>query len=79
MIEKISLALVNESGEFVLINESDRKIESKIEIEIADYFTKINQELNKCTDTEIRVSEKFVLCTLLRNYLQEIKEHAANS
>ncbi len=71
MINKIGLALINESGEFIPIKSS--KLESEIEITIAETFTKINHSLNGNKDKEIRLDEKFRLCQHLIKFLEEVK------
>lgn len=74
MEETISLALINDSGEFIPI-KSNKGIESKLEILIAETFTKINQTLNNenTNDSEIRIAEKFRLCQHLIKFLADYK------
>lgn len=76
MEEKISMALIDESGNFIAVNKSDLKIESEIEIQIADSFTEINQNLNNKLkdDDERRIAEKFRLCQHLKSFMEEIDQ-----
>lgn len=75
MEEKISMALIDESGNFIAINKSDLKIESEIEIQIAESFTEINQSLNEQLkdDDERRIAEKFRLCQHLKTFMEEFE------
>lgn len=73
MIEKISVALVNESGDYVPIKSTNGKLEMKIEVAIADTFSEICKQLNDLTDDEIKLAEKFNLAKTLNNYLEEMK------
>ena len=74
MIEKISLALVNESGEMILIGE-EKHLAAKIEIAIADTFAEIRSRINALPDEEIKTAERFNFALNLKNYLKEIKEN----
>ncbi len=74
MEETISLALINDSGEFITI-KSRNGIESKVEFEIAETFTEITQTLNNenVNDDEIRIAEKFRLCQHLNQFLADYR------
>lgn len=74
MEETITMAFVNESGEFVRY-VSKINIESKLEIQIAETFTQITQTLNNenTDDSEIRIAEKFRLCQHLNNFLADYR------
>ena len=77
MIEQISLALINESGECVPIEKiSVGLIESKLELAIADTFTEICRTNNDISDSEIKIAEKFFFALNLKKYLKEIKQNA---
>lgn len=77
MIEKISFALIDESGNTVPVRESQRnaQIEIKIDIAIADLFSEICFINNSIADTEMKVAEKFELAKMLKNHLEEMKEN----
>ncbi len=77
MIEKISFALIDESGNMIPIREVQKnaRIEIKIDIAIADIFSEICFINNSITDMEIKVAEKFQLAKILKNHLEEIKEN----
>jgi hypothetical protein len=77
MIERISLALVDESGETIVIKE--RQIETKIETAIADIFSEICRRNNEIADAEIKIAEKFHFAAALKNYLKEQKENGDRS
>jgi hypothetical protein len=78
MIEKISLGLINESGDCLEIEKQTfRQIESKIEIVIADLFSAICFSNNDIADDEIKIAEKFHFAMNLKNYLKELKENAS--
>lgn len=76
MIEKISLALFDESGAVVPISKiSDAQLEIKLDIAIAEMFTKICFRNNKLDEQQIKTAEKFNFALNLKNYLQELKEN----
>ena len=75
MIEKITLMLTNESGESVPIEKvTDAQIEIKIDVAIADIFSKICFRNNSIQDQEIKTAEKFIFAANLNRYLKEMKE-----
>jgi hypothetical protein len=75
MIEKISLAVIGESGEVVpLEKERPAQIEIKIELAIADLFSKICRRNNSIDDEEIKIAEKFNFAVNLKNYLEEMRD-----
>ena len=81
MIEKISLVLTNESGDSVPIEQATfTQLEIKIDVAIADIFSKICFRNNDITDAEIKVAQKFHLAMNLKNYLEEMNDgnRAAN-
>ena len=79
MIEKISLCVVNESGETVTLGESIIKIQSGLDVVIADIFTKININLQSIEDEEIKATEKFYFALNLKNFLKEQMENYAGN
>lgn len=77
MIEKISLAIIDESGNFLPIEkETGGRLEMKLETVIADVFSAICIHNNNLQDDEIRLAEKFNFANSLKNYLKEMKENA---
>lgn len=73
MIEQIKLVLTNESGDVVPIGKvSSVQLEMKIEVAIADIFSKICFLNNNIKDEEIKLAEKFNLAKNLKNYLEEM-------
>ena len=79
MIEKISLSLINESGEHLEIEKQTLgQIESKVETIIAETFSGICFFNNDTPDHEIRIAEKFNFAVNLKNYFKELKENAVN-
>lgn len=80
MIEQIKLVLMNESGDIVPIEKpNNTQIEIKIDVAIADIFSRICFRNNSIKDTEIKVAEKFHLAKTLKNYLQEIPDVTTES
>ena len=75
MIEKISIRAVNESGEYITLDKSIMKIQSGLDVVIADVFSEIIQRQQSIADDEIRASEKFYFAQSLTNYLKEMKEN----
>ena len=79
MIEKISLAIVGESGDIVPIEKTtNAQLEIKLETVIADTFSAICYRNNNLTDSEIKTAEKFTFAVALKNYLKEMKENVGN-
>jgi hypothetical protein len=73
MIETITLALINESGDFLAVeDQSPRRIENDLDIACADLFTNICARLSEIKDEEIRRAEKFFFALNLKNYLKEM-------
>lgn len=78
MIEKISLNLMNESGECLeLEKQTLGQIESKVEIIIADLFSGICFFNNNTPDDKARIAEKFNFAVDLKRYFKELKENAS--
>lgn len=77
MIEKISMALIDESGNIIPLRGSRRnaRIEIKIDVATADLFSEITFINNSILDEEIKIAEKFHLAKTLQNYLEEKKEN----
>jgi hypothetical protein len=76
MIERISLQLINESGDAIEVKQSGRKLESKIDVTIAELFSQICFSNNDIEDEEIKNAEKFRLALNLKEYLEDIKRNA---
>ncbi len=73
MIEQITLALISESGDVVPIEtENNSRLEIKLDVAIADLFSKICFANNDIKDAEIKLAEKFNLARNLKNYLEEM-------
>jgi hypothetical protein len=77
MIEKIRLCVADESGALIEIPESPLKLQSKLDVLIADTFSEIVRLGQAIADDEIRTAEKFNLAVNLKNYLQEMKENVS--
>lgn len=75
MIEKITLALINESGDVVPIKQGE-SAGVKIDVAIGELISQINSRINSIDDQEIRTAEKFTFALKLKNHLQEIKNYA---
>ncbi len=78
MIEKISVAFVNESGEIVPMRKG-ANLELKIDATIADLFSEICFRNNSIKDEEIKAAEKFNLAKNLNNYLKEMKKNVGTN
>ena len=75
MIESISMAIVNESGDNLPVKQTAERLEIKIETTIADTFSRICFINNGITDQEIKLSEKFHFAVTLNNYLKEMQKN----
>ena len=77
MIEKITFALIDESGNIIPLRGSRRnaRIEINIDVATADLFSEITFINNSISDEEIKIAEKFHLAKTLQNYLEEKKEN----
>ncbi len=76
MIERISLQLINESGDAIEVEETGRKLESRLDIITAELFSQICFGNNSIEDEEIKTAEKFRLALNLKEYLEDIKRNA---
>jgi hypothetical protein len=75
MIKKISLALVDESGAIVPVEKiTIEQLGIKMDITIADIFSRICFKNNSIADDEIRLAEKFQLAKTLNKHLKEMKD-----
>ena len=76
MIETITLALINEQGDFLEVeDQSQRRVENDLDIACSDLFTKICARNNQIRDEEIRRAEKFFFALNLKNYLKEMEQN----
>lgn len=73
--EKISLAIVGESGDAVPIKQTVERLEIKIETAIADTFSAICFANNNIADNEVKTSAKFAFAVALTNYLKEMNRN----
>lgn len=79
MIERISFALIDESGNVVPIEPLKTvNVGVKIEMAIADCFAEIRSEINELRDDEIKIAEKFNFALNLQRFLKEMKETYAD-
>lgn len=75
MIEKIYLCVAAEDGARLEIKTSELKLQSKLDVLIADTFSEIVFAQQSINDDESRTAEKFRLAQNLNNYLKEMKEN----
>ncbi len=73
MIEKIQLALINESGDFIpLKNTTTTK--NFVDFAVSDAINECKDSLNAIADEEIQQTEKFFFALELRKLNAKIKE-----
>ena len=76
MIEKITMCLCAENRtSFIEIPQSELKLQSKLDIVIADTFSKIVGAQQSVKDDAIRTAEKFKLAQTLNNYWEEMNRN----
>ncbi len=74
MIEKITLRVADESRNSLEIPTSELKLQSKLDIWIAERISEINHRQQSIVDDEIRTNEKFRFALCLDNFVKEMKE-----
>ncbi len=73
MISKISICAVNENGDSIALDESIIKIQSGLDVVIADTFSAIVRKQQSIDDEEIKSEEKFFFALNLKKYLKEME------
>ncbi|MBX7173914.1 MAG: hypothetical protein K1X72_23290 [Pyrinomonadaceae bacterium] len=74
MLNKISLALADESGKVVTIDEKPFNVEIKLDTKIIELWTQSLEKFKSITDEELRHAQKFEFINLVTNFLQENRE-----
>ncbi len=74
MIEKITLRVADESRNSLENPTSELKLQSKLDIWIAERISEINHRQQSIVDDEIRTNEKFRFALGLDNFVKEMKE-----
>ena len=74
MIEKISLVIANESGDFIEV-DSNGKLEVKIDVAVAESFSRICAGMNSIENEPTKNAEKFNFALYLKNYERRINEN----
>lgn len=73
MLNKISLALIDESGTVIPVNEKSYRVEQNLDISILELYTATLDRFKEITDEESKFAAKFELVNLLTNFLKENK------
>lgn len=74
MLNKISLALIDESGTVIPISEKTYQVEMRMDETILNLYSATFNRFKEMTDAELKFAAKFELITLLTNFLEETKE-----
>lgn len=74
MLNKISLALIDESGTVIPIQEKNYRIEGSLDIAIVELYAATMNRFKEMPDEETKFAAKFELVNLLTNFLKETKE-----
>lgn len=73
MLNKISLALIDESGTVIPVNEKPYRVEENLDISILNLYTATLDRFKQMKDDEAKFAAKFELVNLLTNFLKENK------
>lgn len=74
MLNKISLALIDESGTVIPVNEKPYRVEENLDISILNLYTATLDRFKAMDDEETKFAAKFELVNLLTNFLKETKQ-----
>lgn len=74
MLNKISIALIDESGNIVPVNEKPYQVEMKLDSAILDLWTESANRFKSITDEEERFAQKFEFVQIVTNFLRENRE-----
>ena len=74
MLNKISLALIDESGTVIPVNEKRYRVEENLDISILELYTATFNHFKEIDDEELKFAAKFELVNLLTRFLKETKE-----
>lgn len=74
MLNRISLALIDESGTVIPVNEKPYRVEENLDISILNLYTATLDHFKQINDEETKFAAKFELVNLLTNFLKEIKQ-----
>lgn len=73
MLNKISLALIDETGTVIPVNEKPYRVEENLDISILNLYTATLDRFKQMNDEEAKFAAKFELVNLLTNFLKENK------
>mgnify|MGYP001370621486 CR=1 FL=1 len=74
MLNKISLALIDESGTVIPVNEKRYRVEENLDISILELYTATLNRFKEISDEEAKFAAKFELVNLLTNFIKENKD-----
>lgn len=74
MLNKISLALIDESGTVIPVNEKPYRVEENLDNSILELYSATFNRFKEMNDEEEKFAAKFELVNLLTNFLKETKE-----
>jgi hypothetical protein len=73
MLNKISLALIDESGTVIPVNEKPYRVEENLDNSILELYSATFEHFKQMNDDEAKFAAKFELVNLLTNFLKENK------
>jgi hypothetical protein len=71
MLNKISLALIDETGTVIPVNEKRYRVEENLDTSILELYTATFEHFKQMTDEEEKLAAKFELVNLLTNFLKK--------
>lgn len=74
MLNKISLALVDESGNVIPLSERPFQVESRLDTAMIELWAEALKKFKAIGDEELRFAQKFEFINSLTNFLQEKTE-----
>ena len=73
MLNKISLALIDEAGTVIPVNEKRYRVEENLDTSILELYAATFEHFKKINDEEEKFAAKFELVNLLTNFLKTTK------
>ncbi len=75
MLNKISIALIDESGAVIPVTEKPYQVEMKLDAAILELWADSANRFKAITDEEERFAQKFEFVNLLTKFFKEINDN----
>ena len=71
MLNKISMALIDESGTVIPVDEKPFRVEQNLDAQILELWAKSSEHFKSIADEEIRFARKFDFINLLSSFFKD--------